>query len=42
MTDGMQTEHVAAAIVIAALGLLILIRIGFRGVNLGGLSVAVS
>lgn len=35
--NGLSTEHMAAAIVLAALALLVLIRRGFRGVtvNLG-------
>jgi len=41
---GWPTERIAAVIVIGALGLLILIRLGFRGgVNLsGGVSAGVS
>ena len=38
---GFTTEHAAAVIVIGALAALILIRRGFRGVNVGGVSVGV-
>lgn len=38
----MQTPTAAAAIVIGALVFLILIRRGFRGVSIGGVSVGVS
>ncbi len=37
-----NTEHVAAAVVIGALLLLILIRRGFRGISVGGMSVGIS
>lgn len=38
---GMSTEHVAGAITIGALVLLILIGRGFRGLNVGGVNVGV-
>lgn len=38
----MTTERWVAVIVIVALLLLILIRMGFRGVNVAGMSVGVS
>ena len=38
---GIQTEHVVAGIVIGCLVALILLRRGFRGVNVGGLSVGI-
>ena len=36
-----NTEHVAAAVVIASLVLLFLIRRGFRGISVGGVSVGI-
>lgn len=39
--SGLSTEHAAAAVVIGALAFLVLIRRGFRGVNVGGVSVGV-
>lgn len=39
--SGFTTEHAAAAIVIASLVALVLIRRGFRGVSVGGVSVGV-
>lgn len=36
---GFTTEHAVAVLVLGALVLLILISRGFRGVNVGGLSV---
>lgn len=38
---GLSTEHATAALVIGCLAALILIRRGFRGVNLGGVGVSV-
>ncbi len=38
---GIGTEHAAAVLVIGSLALLVLIRSGFRGVNVGGVSVGV-
>lgn len=38
---GLSTEHAAAAVVIGALLALILIKRGFRGVNVGGIHVGV-
>lgn len=38
---GFTTEHAAAAIVIGALVALVLIRRGFRGVSVGGVSVGI-
>lgn len=38
---GFSTEHMAAALTLGALVLLILISRGFRGVNVGGVSVGV-
>lgn len=39
--SGFTTEHATAIVIIGALVLLILIRRGFRGVNLGGVGVNV-
>jgi hypothetical protein len=39
--SGIDTQHVAAAVVILAMLALWGIRRGFRGVNLGGVSVGV-
>lgn len=39
---GISTEHAAAVVVIGSLIGLILIRQGFRGVSVGGLSVGAS
>lgn len=39
---GIQTPTAAAALVIGSLLLLILVRRGFRGVNVGGVSVGIS
>jgi hypothetical protein len=39
--SGLSTEHAAAVVVIGALAVLILIRRGFRGVSVGGVSVGV-
>lgn len=39
---GVQTEYAAAAVVLSALALLILIRFGFRGLSVGGVSLNVS
>lgn len=41
-TDGWDTERWLAVIVLAALALLILIRMGFRGINVMGVSATVS
>ena len=38
---GITTEHAVAGLVIGCLVALILIRRGFRGVNVGGVSVGV-
>lgn len=38
---GFTTEHAAAVIVIGALAALVLLRRGFRGVNVGGVSVGI-
>lgn len=38
---GLSTEHATAALVIGCLVALIMLRRGFRGVNLGGVSVGV-
>jgi hypothetical protein len=38
---GLSTEHATAALVIGCLAALFLIRRGFRGVNVGGVSVGV-
>jgi hypothetical protein len=38
---GLSTEHAAAAVVIGSVLALILIRRGFRGVNVGGVSLGV-
>lgn len=40
--NALNTEHVAAAVVIGALLILILIRKGFRGVSVGGATLSVS
>ncbi len=40
-TNGWPTERWTAAVVLVALALLILIRMGFRGVNVMGASVSV-
>lgn len=40
-TEGWPTERWAAVIVLGALGLLILIRMGFRGINVLGANVSV-
>lgn len=40
--SGLQTEQVAAIVVLASLIFLILIRYGFRGLSVGGLSVGVA
>jgi hypothetical protein len=40
-TTGGNTEYATAAIVIGSLFILILIARGFRGVNVGGVSVGV-
>lgn len=39
--SGLTTEHATAVVVIGALLLLILIRRGFRGINIGGVSASV-
>ena len=39
--NGLSTEHATAALVIGCLVGLFLIRRGFRGVNVGGVSVGV-
>lgn len=41
-TEGWPVERWAAVVVLGALGVLILIRMGFRGVNVLGASVNVS
>ncbi len=41
-TEGWPAERWAAVVVLGALGVLILIRMGFRGVNVLGASVSVS
>lgn len=41
VAGNLSPEHAAAAVVIGSLVLLILIRRGFRGVNLGGVGVNV-
>lgn len=38
---GIDTPHVAAALVIGCLGFLVLVRRGFRGVNVAGVGVSV-
>lgn len=38
---GNETPYAAGAIVIGSLAILILIRRGFRGVNLGGASISI-
>lgn len=38
---GLDTQHVAAIVVVASIGLLWAIRRGFRGVNVGGINVGV-
>lgn len=40
-TEGWPTENWVAVVVIGALALLILIRMGFRGVSFGGASINV-
>jgi hypothetical protein len=40
-TAGWPTERWAAIVVLGALGVLILLRLGFRGVNVMGASVSV-
>lgn len=39
--SGLSTEHATGAVVLLALGFLILVRKGFRGVNVGGVGVSV-
>lgn len=39
--SGITTEHATAAVVIGALVFLILIRRGFRGISIGGVSAGV-
>ena len=41
ISGGMSTEHVAGALTLGALVVLILIGRGFRGVAVGGVSVGV-
>jgi hypothetical protein len=41
MGNGWDTQHAAAAVVFGAMLFLFLIRRGFRGLNVGGLSVNV-
>lgn len=41
-TEGWPAERWAAVVVLGALGILILIRMGFRGVNVLGANVSVS
>lgn len=41
VAGGMSTEHYAAALTLGALALLVLIARGFRGVNVGGVSVGI-
>ncbi len=40
-TGGWDTQQYAGALVIGALGFLFLVRRGFRGLSVGGLSVGV-
>ena len=40
-SGGLSTEHATAAIVIGCLVALVMVRRGFRGVNVGGVSVGV-
>ena len=40
-SGGLNTEHATAALVLGCLAALILLRRGFRGVNVGGLSVGI-
>lgn len=40
-TGGITTPHAAAIVVLGSLAFLILVRRGFRGVNLGGVGVSV-
>lgn len=39
--SGLSTEHAAIAVIVTALAGLILIRRGFRGVSVGGVSVGI-
>lgn len=41
MIGGWDTQHMAAVVVFSAILFLVLIRKGFRGLNVGGLSVNV-
>jgi len=41
VTQGLTPERAAAVVIIGALVLLILIKHGFRGVNVGGVSLGV-